>query len=155
MKPQDFAEKNPTLDLFAYFDGSTKAWGIFEDRFGTLRREFVVDIVGTIEGNTLTLDEDFTYSDGEKDRRIWTITDLGDNRFEGRADDILGTAQGVAAGNALNWSYDMMLTVGDSQYKVHFNDWMFLQSDDVLINRAKVSKWGLEVGSVTLFFKRP
>jgi len=91
-------------------------------------------------------------------REPWTaipsITALGDNRYEGRADDILGVANGVAAGNALNWSYDMNLKVGESHYKVHFNDWMFLQRDDVLINRATVTKWGLELGTVTLFFTR-
>jgi len=53
MKPEDFAGKTPTLDLFAYFEGKTQAWGIFEDRFGTLRREFYVDITGTVDGDTL------------------------------------------------------------------------------------------------------
>ncbi len=35
-----------------------------------------------------------------------------------------------------------------------FDDWMFLQPDGILINRAKVRKWGFELGSVTLFFRR-
>ena len=35
-----------------------------------------------------------------------------------------------------------------------FNDWMFLQADGVLINRADVSRWGLNIGTVTLFFRK-
>ena len=48
----------------------------------------------------------------------------------------------------------MDLKVGDSTLRVHFDDWMFLQPDNVLINRARVSKWGVELGRVTLFFSK-
>ncbi len=155
MKPEDFANQEPRLDLFEYFEGKTLAWGIFEDRFGTVRRQFEVDITGTVDGKILTLDELFEYADGEKDQRIWVINKTGVNTFEGKAGDVLGTAQGVSSGNALNWSYDMALKVGDSTFKVHFDDWMFLQKGNVMINRAKVSKWGIEIGEVSLFFTKP
>ncbi len=35
-----------------------------------------------------------------------------------------------------------------------FNDWMFLQEDGVVINRARVSKLGFTIGEVTLFFRK-
>lgn len=155
MKPQDFAHKTPKLDIFDYFDGQTEAWGIFEDRFGNLRREFRVDITGTITDGTLKLDEKFDYSDGEKDQRIWYITRTAANQYEGRASDIIGTATGISAGNALNWKYQMDLKVGDSSYRVTFDDWMYLQAGNVLVNRARVTKWGIELGEVSLFFKKP
>ena len=47
-----------------------------------------------------------------------------------------------------------MLKVRDSRIKVRFDDWMFLQPDGVLINRATVSKFGINIGTVTLFFKK-
>lgn len=68
MKPQDFAETEPKFDLYEYFEGKTVAWGLFEDRFGTVRRQFKVDIIGSVDKSesheTLTLDEHFTYADG-------------------------------------------------------------------------------------------
>jgi hypothetical protein len=155
MKPQDFTGKEPRLVLEDYFLGETKAWGIFEDRFGNLRREFTVDIQGDWDGETLTLVEDFVYADGEEDQRIWYIRRLGDHSYEGRADDIIGTAAGTVYGNALNWSYEMMLPIGDSSWKVTFDDWMFLQPGGVMLNRAKVSKWGILLGEVTLSFVKP
>ena len=155
MKPQDFKESEPKLTLFDYFKGKTSAWGIFEDRFGNVRRQFQVDIEGRINGNEMTLDERFHYNDGEKDQRIWRIRKTGDQTFEGEADDVIGTAKGEVQGNALNWTYDLNLKVGDSSYKVHFDDWMFLQSDGVMINRARLSKWGFDIGEVTLFFMKP
>jgi hypothetical protein len=154
MKPTDFRDTAPKLVLEEYFAGNTWAWGIFEDRFGTLRRQFTVNITGSWDGRELVLDERFRYSDGERDRRVWRITKTGEHAYEGRAGDVVGTAQGVSYGNALNWRYDMDLKVGDGSWRVHFNDWMFLQPNRVLINRARVSKFGFEIGEVTLFFTK-
>jgi hypothetical protein len=154
MDIKKFEAATPQLVLEEYFAGKTRAWGIFEDRFGTLRRQFTVDIDGRWDGRTLVLDERFVYRDGERDRRVWTIEKVGPNRYQGRADDVIGVATGEAKGNALSWRYNMDLKVGDSTLRVHFDDWMFLQPDNVLINRARVSKWGVELGRVTLFFSK-
>jgi len=155
MKPQDFKGSEPKLNLFDYFNGNTTAWGIFEDRFGNIRRQFQVDIEGRIQGDELILDERFHYDDGEKDQRIWRIRQTGDKIYEGVADDVIGTAKGEVQGNALHWEYYLNLKVGDSLYKVHFDDWMFLQPGGVLINKARLSKWGFDIGHVVLFFKKP
>ncbi|WP_420405339.1 DUF3833 domain-containing protein [Nisaea sp.] len=154
MQIDDFSGTSPELKPEEYFAGRTKAWGIFEDRFGNLKREFIVDIEGEWDGTTLTLTEDFDYSDGEQDQRIWRITRTGDGLYEGRADDVVGVARGVARGKALNWSYDLMLKVGDNTVKVRFDDWMFLQPGGVMINKAEVSKFGITIGTVTLFFAK-
>jgi len=154
MNLEQFDNREPELVLEEYFDGKLYAWGIFEDRFGNLRREFQVEIEGKWDGAQLVLDERFLYSDGERDQRIWTITPVGDGLYEGRADDIVGVATGEVRGNALNWRYRMDLKVGDGSWRVGFNDWMYLQPGGVMINRATVSKWGLEIGQVTLFFTR-
>mgnify|MGYP001252951478 CR=1 FL=1 len=154
MKPEDFSNRGPRLVLEDYFEGKTRAWGMFHDRFGALRREFVVDITGTWDGTTLTLDEEFDYADGEQDRRIWTIKKIDDNNYTGTAGDIIGSARGISFGNALNWTYDMNLKVGDGTWRVTFDDWMFLQPGGVLLNRATVTKFGLQLGTVTLSFSR-
>jgi len=154
MTPDDFSEHEPKLDLFQYFSGETQAWGLFEDRFGQVRRQFQVEIAGRIEDGELVLEEDFLYADGERDRRVWRIRRNGERGYVGAADDVIGEAQGRAAGNALNWRYDMDLKVGADTWRVSFDDWMFLQPGDVLINRAKVKKFGLEIGSVSIFFTK-
>ena len=152
MQPKDFEGTSPRLELFDYFAGTTRAWGIFQDRSGNLQRQFTVDIRGEVEGDELTLTEDFVYADGETQRRIWRIRRIDGHRYEGRADDVVGTATGLAYGNALNWSYTLRLPYRGNEINVKFDDWMFLQTDGVLVNRAKVSKFGLKVGEVTLFF---
>lgn len=154
MTPDDFKDHSPKLDIFDYFEGQTRAWGLFEDRFGKVRRQFQVDIRGAVTDGVLTLDESFRYDDGELATRVWTIRRDGPGGYIGTAPDVVGEAKGRAAGNALNWTYNLDLPVGGSTWRVAFDDWMFLQPDGVMINRAKISKLGLEIGSVTLFFSK-
>ena len=155
MNIQSFKNNKPELVLEDYFNGKTRAWGLFHDRFGNLKRSFEVDINGVLDGNTLILDEKFTYDDGEKESRIWTIKILENNKYSGTADDVVGEAIGESSGNALHWKYKLNLKVKNSVVQVDFDDWMFLQEEGVLINRAEVKKWGLNLGVVTITFVKP
>ena len=66
----------------------------------------------------------------------------------------VGEAVGTTAGNAFHWKYDFNLIVGGDTWRVHFDDWMFLQPGGVLLNRATVSRWGITLGTVFLSFER-
>lgn len=159
-KLEQFNGKQPRLVLEAYFTGKTTATGVFEDRFGKLRRQFVVEIDGRVDGNTLILDERFVYDDGERQQRIWTLTRTSPTTYEGRAADVRGVAKGVLNGNAFNFKYEVDLKTDTKKdgspkfWKVRFDDWMFLQPNNVVINRAYVSRYGLQIGSVTIAFHR-
>lgn len=154
MKVEQFEEAKREFVLEEYFLGKTRAWGVVHDRNGKLRRQFTVDIVGEKQGDELVLTEDFLYADGETDQRIWRITKLNEHQYEGRAADVIGVAKGESYGNALHWNYYLDLKLDDDTLKVHFDDWMYLQPDDVLINRAVMSKWGVELAEVVIFFRR-
>jgi hypothetical protein len=152
--PADYAAEKPVLDLKTYFNGPLEAHGIFTDRSGKVVRRFKVQMTGTWTGNQGVLDERFTYSDGKTERRVWRLTDEGGGRYSGRADDVVGTAVGVAAGNALNWRYTLRLPVDGSVYEVQFDDWMYLTDDRVMLNKAAMSKFGIFLGEVTLAFHK-
>ncbi len=137
-----------------YFEGETTAYGLFEDRFGKVRRQFKVDITGVVDGDRLTLTEKFVYDDGERDTRIWEIDILGGGKYRGTAGDVPVPAEGQANGNAFNWKYKVDLKVGGSVWNVGFDDWMFLMPDDVLLNRAYVTRYGIEIGQVTIAFRK-
>ncbi len=154
MAPEDFAGKEPRLVLEEFFSGKTRAWGVFFDRSGTLKRQFTVDILGEWDGRTLTLTEDFLFADGEVDQRVWRIEKIDDHNYEGRADDVVGVAKGVAYGNALNWAYTLDLEVDDSTIETQFDDWFFLQPDQVLVNRAVLTKFGITLGELYIVFNR-
>ena len=44
--------------------------------------------------------------------------------------------------------------MSDMNLDVHFDDWIYKQDEDIAINRAFVTKFGVEIGSVTIVFVR-
>ncbi len=153
-----YRTEQPVLDLAKYFNGTIDGWGMFQDRSGEVVKRFHVLIDAkweTRDGLAVgTLDEHFTWSDGTKSRRVWTITRSADGRYVGLADDVIGEAQGEAAGNALRWRYVLALPVDGKVWNVDFDDWMFLIDEKVMLNRSAMSKFGFRLGEVTLSFSK-
>jgi hypothetical protein len=155
--PQVYAKEQPPLDLQRYFAGTLVGHGLFMDRSGQVRRRFVVTIEASWVGDVGTLDEDFVWSDGERERRVWTLRPVRGQpgRWTGTAADVKGEATGVVAGNALNWVYTFMLrTKEGKRYDIDFDDWMFLIDEKVMLNRAVMTFWGFKVGEVLISFSR-
>jgi len=159
--PSVYRSDQPTLDVQRYFSGTIEGHGLFMDRGGEVKRRFVVTIKASWAGDTGTLDEDFVWSDGERERRVWTLRRDRDaaltagTRWTGTADGVVGTATGTASGNALNWRYAFDLKTGDGkQFRVDFDDWMFLIDDRVLLNRAVMSYYGIRVGELFISFRK-
>lgn len=151
---EDYAAERPVLDLRQYFNGPLTAHGVFTDRSGKVVKRFTVKMTGRWQGDQGVLEEDFLYSDGKTERRVWRLTREADGRYSGRADDVVGVAEGRAAGNALRWAYTLRLQVDGSSWDVQFDDWMFLMDEQVMLNKARMSKFGIELGEVTLSFRK-
>lgn len=152
--PQDYASGRPVLDLKEYFDGQVDAWGIVQDRSGKVIKRMVVEMTCTWNGDVGTLDERFTYADGTKETRVWTIRRDG-RRYTGTAADVVGEAKGEAAGNALRWNYVLDVPrEGGGTVHLDMDDWMWLVDDRTLVNRASFSKFGIRFGEVTIFFRK-
>jgi hypothetical protein len=149
-----YAREKPTLLLEQYFNGRVDAWGVFTDRSGQVVKRFTVVLQCTWNGDTGTLDEDFSFSDGTKQRRVWQLRKLGDGRYTGTADDVVGTAQGRASGNALHWTYTLALPVDGRTWHVEMDDWMYLMNEQVLMNKTTMSKFGIRLGDVTIAFRK-
>lgn len=152
---RQYAAEQPALELSDYFNGELEAWGMFQNRSGEVVKRFHVAMTGTWQGDVGTLDERFTYSDGSTERRVWTLRRQADGSWRGTAGDVVGEAIGEVSGNALHWRYQLLLKVDGEQYVVDFDDWMFLMDPRVMLNRARMSKWGIDLGQVTLSFYKP
>ena len=148
----DYAAEKPVLDMRQYFNGTLDAYGVFTDRSGKVVKRFTVVMTCHWQGDTGVLDEDFTYSDGIKDRRIWTLRRSPDGTYSGTAADVSGEATGEEKGNAFNWGYTLKLPVDGKVIDVQFDDWMYLMSDKVMLNKAVMRKFGFKLGEVTLSF---
>ncbi|MDB5964940.1 MAG: hypothetical protein JWQ72_1440 [Polaromonas sp.] len=148
----DYAAEKPVLDMRQYFNGTVDAYGVFTDRSGKVVKRFTVVMKCSWDGDTGVLDEDFTNSDGTKDRRVWTLKRSPGGTYIGTASDVVGEARGEEKGNAFRWGYTLNLPVDGKTIEVQFDDWMYLMSDKVMLNKAVMSKFGVRLGDVTLSF---
>ena len=145
-----YNDEKPKIDLNKFFNGKLLAHGIVQDRSGKVIKRFKVDIIASWKNDTATLDEKFIYSDGSKSSRIWKLKKISSNQFEGTAGDVEGIAEGKTAGNTFYFVYELNLPVDDTTYVINFEDWMFLMDENTLLSRSYMSKWGFDVGEVTL-----
>ncbi|HEY5310731.1 MAG TPA: DUF3833 domain-containing protein [Casimicrobiaceae bacterium] len=149
----EYASEKPRLDLAQYFTGTIDGWGMFQDRSGKIVKRFRVRVDCSWKDDEGTLDEHFEYADGTTQNRIWRLVRHGD-QYSGTAADVVGTAQGMAAGNVLRWNYVLALPVDGTVWNVDMDDWMVLIDDTTMLNRTAMSKFGINVGEVTLSFRR-
>ncbi len=149
-----YPQNKPQLDIEKFFVGTVDAWGMFQQRDGTLVKRFQVVIESKQIDGQLVLDERFRYDDGSTQQRIWRLRKQADGSWVGKADDVEGEAIGKLAGNVLNWRYSLLLPVDGKIYSMQMDDWMYLLDENTMLNRASMRKFGVEVGQVTLFFKR-
>jgi len=153
-RPDDYAGEKPVLDLERYFNGTVDGWGVFTDRSGRVVKRFTVVMACTWRDGEGMLDEDFSFSDGSRQRRVWRLKRTAPGRYEGRADDVVGIALGEQSGNALQWRYTLALPVDGRTWHVQMDDWMVLMDEVTMLNKATMSKFGVRVGEVTLSFRK-
>jgi hypothetical protein len=87
------------------------------------------------------------------------LVKTGDETWEGTAPGVIGVAKGVEQGDRFNWTYtiDLPVPAADgtaSTMRVTFDDWMWLQSEDRLFNRAYMKRYGVDVGDVSISFEK-
>ena len=149
-----YAAGTPVLDLRDYLNGPLTAAGVFFGLSGRVERRFTVDMIGRWSADRGTLDERFRYDNGETGDRRWNLTFAEDGTFTATADDVEGVAAGAQSGNAAAMRYRLRLPKAGREIVVGMEDWFYLMDDGTLINRARMSKFGLKVGELMVSFRR-
>ncbi len=157
--PQDLpspktAEPGPLFELTAFLEGRTRAWGVFEDRSGRVRQRLSVEMHGQWQNGVFILDERFEYGDGSTEVRAWRVVPTGAGRFRATCDDCVGEAIGACDTNSVRMSYRFRLKLENREIVVTFDDRIYRMGDTIAVNRATMSKWGVKLGELSLFFQR-
>ncbi len=149
-----YARKTPLLDLRRYLDGPLTASGVFIGLSGHAQRRFTIEMNGSWTGNSGRLEERFRYDDGETGERCWELEFAGDGEFSATAHDVPGVAKGAQSGNVAAMRYRLRVPRKSGEVVVSMQDWLYLIDDGTLINRARMSKFGLKVGEIIACFRR-
>jgi hypothetical protein len=150
----DYPQEKKPFDIKNYFSGDIIGRGIVQDYTNKVNRRFCVEIKGTWQGNEGTLAEKFYFNDGEISYRNWQLTKKDNGSYLGLAEDVVGTAIGRHQGFAFQFSYDLLLKVKGETYQVAMDDWMYKIDDYRVMNKTSISKFGINVAEVTLFFDK-
>ena len=142
------------FELTSFLAGKTRAWGIFEDRFGRLRRRFDVDMEGTWQDARFRLNERFRYDDGREEFRTWWVTPGISGAFRAECEDCVGGAQGQSGNDMVRMSYAFRLKLPSRSLVVDFDDRLYRISATRAVNRVTMRKWGVKLGELSLFFTR-
>ena len=142
------------LRLENFFVGDFLSNGIIVKPNGKLIRRFKVEGQSNFKKGTLTLNEKFTYDDGEIDKRVWQILCLPDGSYEGYTTDLVGPPpRNHPTENLFSWSYRLKLPVKNIPVTLRFTDMMHF-NNNAISNVATISKFGLPVLKIFQTFNK-
>ena len=153
--PERYADREPVFDPQIFFAGRTLASGVFETRSGDPKRRFTQVIDGRMEGDTLVIDQVFTYEDGEIEPRTWRLTRIDERTYSATSEAAAGPGTGRVYGDVFLWEWTYMASPGNPLANLQVKQWMYLQDERHATNRAIVTKLGVQVAQVTEYFVKP
>ena len=142
------------FELTKFLEGRTFAWGIFEDRFGKLRRRFSVEMNGHWQDDVFVLEESFIYDTGDEEKRTWRVLASTPQVFSATCSDCVGAAVGSCDADSIRMRYRFRLTIQKRVVLVDFDDCIYRMGEGIAVNRARMSKWGIRLGELSLFFRK-
>ena len=156
---EHYAATAPQLDLRTYFSGQLTASGVFFGLSGRVLRHFTMRMDGRWSGNEGAVEEKFHYDNGELGERRWQFA-FSDahadvQRFSVTAPDVKGVGEGAQRGNAAVMRYRLIVPRAKGEIVVGMEDWFYLTADGALVNRGRMTKFGLKVGEVFATFSKP
>ena len=161
-----YQANQPKLVLNEFFNGDLTAHGIIKNRSGEVIRYFNVTMTGTWDENGVgTLAEKFIFNDSSTEFRTWTFTPTENSQasisssnsssninqqYSAKANDTLAPSLIDISGNAFFMNYDLLINYQGDDIDVNIDDKMYQVNDNIIINESVMSKYGFEVGYITL-----
>lgn len=140
------------FDITGYFDGRILGKGIIERNDRVLSRfDMIVD--AGFDGSELTLDETFLFDNGSDFRRVWRLRKTAPGVWTGGAENVEGTTTIRIIDGVVHMHYVAAFPYNDGMISLRFNQRLIPMQDNIVLNRSRLSKFGVPVGTVTVIFE--
>lgn len=120
-------------------------------------RRFTARLRGSATGapgaRVLTVVEDFTYDDGQKDRLTWVFRQTGPGRWTGKREDTVGEAEVVEDGGIIRLRYTADFRSLSGVTRLGFQDVLSGQPDGSILNDAIVTRAGVPVAALRFLIR--
>lgn len=147
-KPAHYAGTTPEFSLKDHLNGPMLCEGIIYGPTGKVATSFVAKMEGKWDGNKGTLSEDFSYSNGRTQLRMWHLEMGEEGKFNARADDIIGVGTGTVSGSSAMMKYTIELPADAGGHRLDVTDWMYLMGNGTIMNRSEMRKFGIKVADL-------
>lgn len=141
------------ITLDKAFTGRSIGAGVFKIDLTGAERRFTARLHGRLDGDRLTVVEDFFYDDGEQNRLTWVFDRTVPGRWTGWREDTVGAADVVETGDEIRLSYLADFRSGDDVTRLGFEDVIYFDADGRVINDAIVTRLGIPIGRVRFEMK--
>ena len=148
-----YRSNSPVFDPVDFFSGPMCAWGTVRDFNGDVSRRFFADITGKSDANTFTLDEVFLFDDGQTQTRLWQFT-KSEDKWMGRAGDVIGVAEGELYGNMMSLKYQLEVALDGDTIILDMDDELHLIDENNLLGKTIMTKFGITVGEIDLIMQK-
>jgi hypothetical protein len=150
-----FAGPGPQIDPIAFFTGHTHSWGVLENRRGAPSEIVRTETTGEAEGpDGLHMMQRLWVGDDPPQTRDWHMRRTAPGHYAATANDMVGTATGIAAGRAFHWRWVLATEPGNPIRNVTMDQWMYQFDDGSVMNRTTIRKLGLVLAEVSERFER-
>lgn len=136
------------ITLEEAFAGRATGAGLFRVYLTGSERRFTARLNGRLQGDRLTVVEDFLYEDGDENRLTWVFDRTGPGLWRGQREDTVGYAEVVESGTEIRLTYTADFASPEGVTRLDFADVIYRGDDGRIINDAVVSRWGLPVATV-------
>ncbi len=139
------------FDLVAYFDETIYGYGVIE-RGDRIVSRFDMIVQPGFQDDVLELDETFLFDNGSQYRRVWRLKRQSPGVWIGGADNVDGKTRVEVIDGVVRMHYVAEFPNNDDMISLRFNQRLFPMAGEIVMNRSKLSKFGIPVGTVTVVF---
>jgi hypothetical protein len=138
-----------------FFTGHVTSWGVLENRGGQPVGIITTDCEGVADGaGRLRMVQVLHREGAPASTRVWQMAQTGAASFTATANDMAGSAGGLAAGRAFHWRWVLENSPGNPLENVTMEQWMYQMDDGAVMIRTVVSKLGVTVLQVSEVFRK-
>lgn len=147
-KLSDYVGTSPVFDLRRHLSGEFVSEGMIYGPTGRVVSRFVASMYGEWQGARGSLSEQFSYSSGGQQSRMWSLTEGNNGAIIATAPDIIGEGTGRAEGCAFQMNYRIKLSEDAGGHVLSVVDWMYLMDNGTILNRSQMRKFGVKVAEL-------
>lgn len=152
--PKPLASENiRPFDIVDYFDGKINGHGVIE-RSDRIVDRFDMVVEANFKNGVLTLDETFLFDKTKPYRRVWSMREIEPGVWSATADNVKGTTKIIVRDGVVTMNYLADFPYNDGFITLRFNQRLFSMENGMVLNRSRLSKFGVSVGTVTVIFRK-